>query len=762
MPEDTASVYIFPGQRIVGFNGRNQDDVYAFPSMSLSDALLSRHDTDAHAVAYHVPGEEVSPRLNGESLSYLVSSGAEPMLSVVFVDVDNPGHDPWTGGPSGDAACAGLAALLARAPTGAGGYTTRAGARLVWRLREPLPARRATAFLDALIRYLVSIGIPADSACKDWTRLYRLPYVVRDGVAQSPIVALDSLGFLDWTPPVNLRESPSLSADVPMDVAPPEDAEWDRLLNVRGLGKYLPKLREGLPLAKEGSRDTTLVKVIAAVADALGTPDARRVFAVVVRSVLADTSEGAPTVEKAWNRCQHFAAKHADRERVAEIVKATPLVVYVGDSYYVLNERSGGYEKPVKAAGLCQQLEQYCPSLARETRTDRNAPLATPAYLAAYGRPAHTVVLEIGRAETTFDSATGTLYEAAASPVDVNARYHPDVDQWLRFLGGASSDRLLDWLATCLETDRPTCALYLQGRRGCGKTMLAECVASLWGVGASSYEQATAAFNGALAANPVVLADESMTNAFRSSSSADFRRLISATSRTLTRKYLPAGTLKGAIRLVITANDGHALGITNETLNRDSLEAIAERILWVPVSARAANYLVSLGGMEGTAEWIWQGDGKPGKVAEHIHWLSQNRQVKRGSRYLVEGALTEFHTSLTLATGDNPNILAVAAMVLNANRSGETAVLRRGDKVYINSNGVRNAWPGMLKSLPPSLSAISTCLESLSVDQCRETINGRQSSYWVLPLEYVRRTAERLQIGDPDHSNVNVAANAPR
>ena len=55
-----------------------------------------------------------------------------------------------------------------------------------------------------------------------------------------------------------------------------------------------------------------------------------------------------------------------------------------------------------------------------------------------------------------------------APPVKVEPRKNDDVEYWLDMLGGEHKEKLKDWLATVRRTDRPTCALYLEGPPGTG------------------------------------------------------------------------------------------------------------------------------------------------------------------------------------------------------------------------------------------------------------------------------------------------------
>jgi hypothetical protein len=148
------------------------------------EALSRGFDTDAHAVGYVATrgGRPWPWRLVSEAAG---ASGLEITMMWLLVDVDAPGHrsiPEWRGA---------IAARVAGLPGSPFAYFTRGGLRLVWRLREAFPIRSPAdawrwrlaylAFLDQLER---EHGIAADRACCDWTRLHRLPRVVRDGELQ--------------------------------------------------------------------------------------------------------------------------------------------------------------------------------------------------------------------------------------------------------------------------------------------------------------------------------------------------------------------------------------------------------------------------------------------------------------------------------------------------------------------------------------------------------------------------------------------------
>lgn len=163
---------------------------YALPAV---EAWAREYTTDAHCVAYHVPGMSRCPRINKSGLRDLAGQGAVmPVLGWCIADVDNPAHARWPDDPMAVAdAAAELREQLAADPflRGFDWYLSRGGYRLVRPFTDPLTITPTTeAFVEATIRSvfveLQRRGIEPDFGCSDWTRLYRLPFVRRDGRPQ--------------------------------------------------------------------------------------------------------------------------------------------------------------------------------------------------------------------------------------------------------------------------------------------------------------------------------------------------------------------------------------------------------------------------------------------------------------------------------------------------------------------------------------------------------------------------------------------------
>lgn len=814
------------------------------PAIDALEVLVEPHDTDAHAVGYLVPKhveqgggyEDVAPRLNTRSLGSLIRAGVEPVVAWVFVDVDNAGHAKWTH----EEATRSVRGIFERSPNtllaSAAWYTTGGGFRLLWRLADPVRATEyrswaggegktgAGGFLEALSK---QTGIPLvtaadrdaakrdgreapggiDTTCAQWSRCYRLPRVVRDGVLQAPGMDLSRLlkpgGALLWSPRRALQRDPvalPTAGDIEVGGAPPfpsasdvTAAQWAALAGAKGgvgadcyLSAWL-----GKPLATKGNRNTAMISAIGEVCAILGAdahaaaPNAAEqgedaiaglVWRVLARAIAADDTDGAPTLVQLWDRARHFSSKTRDGLALAAVMETQPAIVFTGTGrYYVWNERTGGYEEPVSGVGLVQSLETYAPTLGLVTRSPVGKPRSEVELVTDYGQPARRVSVRLGAELTVYDRASGTLTEAAARRLDVPAIRHRDVEAWLGLLFGDGVDgsgsviaaRALDWLATVRVLERPTCAVYLQGPPSVGKGMLVAGLAGLFGAaGACAYSEAIGAFNAALTQCPIVHVDEAIEAGSDSGGrpprgwSASFRTLISETTRPLRRKYQETATLIGAPRLVITANNADALRL-RERLTAEDVAAIAARILHARACAGAADYLRDLGGRDYTEDWTARatpgGGTKPGKIAEHISYLEATRRVERGSRLLVEGVMGDYHRDLSVSHGLTAEILGAIATAADRGNPppgiwfglGDASEL--GDVVHVNAPALRKSWPAITGNPAPNDNALASALASLAVGGSGvRRIAGKATRTWSIPVASVLRVAEILQIGDPD------------
>jgi len=175
-------VSIFRDAKVKGWP--KNDDAKTWPRWPLARALTYEHRSDAHFAAYFAPDH--AQRLTTEAFEQL----EDIEMALAVFDVDAPDHgalsdvDEWwlVELPK-------VTRLLADMP---GGYVyrTRGGYRLVYALdgvkihgRSGL--NRWKKLYCSWVVYLRRVyQIVADAACKDATRLYRYPCVLRDGVQE--------------------------------------------------------------------------------------------------------------------------------------------------------------------------------------------------------------------------------------------------------------------------------------------------------------------------------------------------------------------------------------------------------------------------------------------------------------------------------------------------------------------------------------------------------------------------------------------------
>lgn len=176
--------------------------------LTIAQALRDHSPFDSHFTAYAPPscGYLLAKKGRWEAPEAAAGTLDPVRVLLLVVDVDDPeratdGHARADWRSSERDKCHRLWALR----PGFARYDTKGGYRLVWALTMPFIIRtpdddaRWSSQYEAALDWLQSqLGIVADRSCKDWTRLYRLPFVTRDGVLQTNQVEGD-MGAGAWT-----------------------------------------------------------------------------------------------------------------------------------------------------------------------------------------------------------------------------------------------------------------------------------------------------------------------------------------------------------------------------------------------------------------------------------------------------------------------------------------------------------------------------------------------------------------------------------
>lgn len=164
-------------------------DIPEFPCFEIvpfREAFETQWSFDAHFVCYDIPGWEGSlPRLKKRSpfVQAVRAAGLDVVVWGLTFDYDNPEHAPWTHDLL-DQHYAAIERACQRCPKLADFsvyYRTKGGARFVYVLDEPVSAGpESEALHRAVRRQWAQQGVFFDPACGDWTRLFRLPRVMRE------------------------------------------------------------------------------------------------------------------------------------------------------------------------------------------------------------------------------------------------------------------------------------------------------------------------------------------------------------------------------------------------------------------------------------------------------------------------------------------------------------------------------------------------------------------------------------------------------
>lgn len=190
----THKVGVAKHKRIKGIINPNEaGGVPQLELMTLREALETKWETDAHFVAYNTEGSRYRKAM---------ASRGTVKTNILVFDCDNPDHERWH---STDEVIRWFDIVVEIVPHFFCVYTTRSGGRIILKLPKALDVRQAEIAHKNLVQDFIAKGLNVDAQCSDWTRLFRLPYVVRDGAPtwENPytdMVFQDRLFKLEFTP----------------------------------------------------------------------------------------------------------------------------------------------------------------------------------------------------------------------------------------------------------------------------------------------------------------------------------------------------------------------------------------------------------------------------------------------------------------------------------------------------------------------------------------------------------------------------------
>lgn len=217
----------------------------------------------------------------------------------------------------------------------------------------------------------------------------------------------------------------------------------------------------------------------------------------------------------------------------------------------------------------------------------------------------------------------GSTFVRSVCPIDSDlpGEYSRAVDAWLRRMCGSAYEHVLDWLATVRIRDVPAPALWMVGRSGSGKTLLAYGLARLWGASKPvDMQLALSRFNDVICDCSLVLGDERIPLDRRGRPDVEkLKAVISDTTQYVEGKGLRVVPIQGCLRVICCANNESMLKLQKDLTNAD-LDALNQRIIFVPIPD-------SVKPLDGGLARYWL---RHGTIAKHAIWLEQHRQVVPG------------------------------------------------------------------------------------------------------------------------------------
>ena len=381
--------------------------------------------------------------------------------------------------------------------------------------------------------------------------------------------------------------------------------------------------------------------------------------------------------------------------------------------------------------------------------------------------PAQKVLQEYGCTASTrvdfvcerayFDVEKNELVLAGPKRREIGAKFHEEVDQWLRVLCGRETgenfsfridpddgrsvctgadwtsptdkerlveasgmarhgdeyDVVCDWLASVTQLDRPCAALYLHGVHSIGKGLFADGVGRIWNRAPLPLQVAFAKFNAPLLQTPLIWVDEGLPDS--RNLSVLLRQALAAREHQYQRKYVDGGEVHGCLRMIFTANTLDLFHKANEALKREDVEALSLRFVYVRARQEAAWYLDTISPRH--RDFV-----ERNMIAEHALWLCERRWSSvrhRDKRFLVSAPNNAVSETVALSADTVSEVCTAIcdALVKSATTANGVAktpgwlVVKPGGEVFVAPRGMQDE---MVRAIGASQIARSMSATSVS------------------------------------------------
>lgn len=564
---------------------------------------------------------------------------------------------------------------------------------------------------------------------------------------------------------------------------------------------------KGEPFAEHGSRDTLLTRMCGALAGwatgcdpgSLAQPFAASLAAMAARDPLDPPPDLANAADKI-RRAQSGLANQARQENQTLADDAATLETLAPEAEAVLEEAALAVGLPDAEALRRRLLLRYNNSVwcwdmqRREWRgplTDFAALLYAQRDLARvpgvtvwtrtnaggvrlrtlgelfyeYGEVIRSFAADLTVSSQSYDEGEQHLRLVGSPRRSLTPEFHPVIDKWLRALGGAEPEKLLDWLAALPDLSKPNSVLFIRGATNAGKGLLLKGAARLWMAELPTDMRDYVKEHGGplLQKCPLLQIDEGKWDRYADVTTL-LRELTMQSSRMINPKHLAHMELTGFVRIIVTANNFNLFAALQDqpTLNPHDRDAIAKRFFEVEPSGEAAEILASVGGFDECDALA-----KSGAIARHILWLAETRKIHGGEKLVVEGTPGGQFASRIITQDRRYGTWVVEWLArylsepLAVEKEQGKLLWRGAGRVIVNPGAVVNTFDRVLKNKqrPQSLE-ISNALRSLSTgDLVPFPDKGKLTGFDVM-VEVVAAWAEEHGIGDP--SLIRASANMPR
>jgi hypothetical protein len=468
----------------------------------------------------------------------------------------------------------------------------------------------------ALERY---IGVPSDPATHNPSRIFYIP-ARKPGDPPPLIVRLTGRPFDPYLLPgsreITREDLEALEKTLTYRSRSVNDPEKRR--NVNAARDAVRAILVHEPYASAGAIDATLVSLIGYFKVAWGL-DVSTDSLLTLMSPSLDVMPADRAHEHAREKIERFYAAERQAQRDTREERIREHFERIGqqrDEPYTPDETSYMRERfaaksPNSTVLLCGKrlygltIDGYrdfgsvdLPDLQRALspfdidplRAD-GLPRSAVSLLTECGQHANEICYTYAQTEARFDGTTLTLPTAPMRALE--PKRSPLVDAWLDAMCGENAPLVRQWLAWLPHTDQPLICLYLVGASGAGKSLLISGCARLWGAFVQ-LDHAFGSFNADLLTSPLVWGDEKFPKDNHGNyKTEEFRDFIQQRTHTINRKFRDHAKLVGYCRTALTANNENIFRVAANMLTHDDAEAIARRILRVPVLTAGRDFLRS-------------------------------------------------------------------------------------------------------------------------------------------------------------------------